>query len=113
MKRQFFSHTFLQMKWQEISMAYKRVAKPRFFLFIMVIAVAVFSCSYFFEGRYIKVQEKRIAELDGIREAAALANGELERKIIFTETDEYIERVAREELSLLKPGQIRFVRAGQ
>lgn len=36
-------------------------------------------------------------------------NSELERKIQFTETDAYIERIARDQLGYIKEGEIKIV----
>ena len=37
--------------------------------------------------------------------------GELEKEIEFVQTDEYVERAARDELGLIMPGEVRYVNA--
>ncbi len=39
-------------------------------------------------------------------------NAALQRKIAFAKTSEYVERVAREQLGLLKKNEVRFVAGG-
>lgn len=73
----------------------------------------VFFCVYFSQGDYLMRQSEHIAVLQAERDQQALINSELERKIEFAKTDEYIERVARDDLGLVMPGQVRFVAPGQ
>lgn len=91
----------------------RRRAKPKFWLFIMAIFLITFSFAYLLEGDYIDRQAEHVKSLQAEKEAALTANADLERKIAFADTPEYVERVAREDLGLLKPGQIRFVASGQ
>lgn len=90
-----------------------RVVKPRFLLLVVAAFVAVFVVTFFIEGGYIARQKEKIAELEGVRASAVHRLSESERKIDFAKTDEYIERTARENLGLLKPGQVRYVPAGK
>ena len=51
-------------------------------------------------------------EIQGLREQIAQTedtNAELERLIQFTESEEYIEKVARERLGWVKKGEIIFI----
>lgn len=87
----------------------RRVAKPRFFILLSVIAVAVF-----FAGTLaVRARMERNAELlRQIRqEQQALVDqyGQLEKDIEYAQTDAYIENRVREELGWIKPGEIRYM----
>lgn len=99
-------------KWG-VFVSHKRSVKPRFWLYMMAALVIVFFCVYFSQGDYLLKQNSYITALEAERDQLALNNSELERKIEFSKTDEYIERVARDDLGLVMPGQVRFVAPGQ
>lgn len=91
----------------------KRMIKPRFWLLMMAALVLVFTCVYVSQGQFIDRQSLRIQQLEAEYGEMLSANQQLERKIAFSKTDAYVERVAHEELGLLKENEIRFVAAGQ
>lgn len=90
-------------------MSKKRNVKPRFYLLLMMVLLAVFLGVYLSQSGFMSRRAEQIAQLEAQRNLAEQQNAELERKIAFSKTDEYVERVAREELGLLKPGEIRYV----
>lgn len=94
--------------WSAI-MTRKRNVKPRFWLLLMGVLVAAFCCVYISQAGFMVRQTQQIIALEAQRDVAYAENAELERKISFSKTNEYVERTAREELGLLKPGEIRFV----
>lgn len=87
----------------------KKNIKPRFWLILMAVLVLVFASMYVSQNGYLAQQAEQIAQLQQQQDDATNENAELERKISFAKTDEYVERVARDELGLLKPGEVRFV----
>lgn len=87
----------------------KRNVKPRFYLILMTVLVLVFLGVYVSQSNFMAVREQQIAELQEQQRKAEQQNAELERRISFAKTDEYIERTAREKFGLVKPGEIRFV----
>ena len=97
------------MKEYEEKMLQKRRVEPRFWLTLMLLTGILFGAAYGLESHYLAQQDRDIARLYEQREQIANQNAALERKIAFTKTDEYIERTARAELGLLKPGEVRFV----
>lgn len=96
-------------RWGAAGMAQRRTVKPRFWLYMMAALVIVFFCVYTSQGNYLVRQAAHLDALEAERDGRLLVNSELERKIEFAKTDEYIERVAREELGLVMPGQVRYV----
>ncbi len=82
---------------------------PRFYCFLIVCMLAVFGVSF-------AISYGRLAgEIDSLNEAKAekqvLAEevAGLRQEMSDIQTDEYIERMAREELGMLYPGEIRYV----
>ena len=94
-------------------MGRKRIIKPRFWVLMMSALVLVFTCVYISQGSYIAQQEARIRELEDEYAQKLGDNQLLERKIAFSKTDTYVERVAHDQLGLLKSDEIRFVASGQ
>lgn len=90
-------------------LAQKKLVKPRFWLLMMAVLVLVFVGFYTSQSGYMARQQAQIALLEAQRDEIVAENAMLERKIAFSKTDEYIERTAREDLGLLKPGEVRFV----
>ena len=83
--------------------------QPRFWIFVIVLMLICFSASY-------AVTRMRLGEItDHVnalsREKVSLINrvGDLSSELIYVGTDEYVERVARDELNMIRPGEIRYV----
>lgn len=105
---------FLQstlLKWGA-AVGRKRIIKPRFWVLMMTALVLVFTCVYISQGNFIAQQEARIQELEAEYAQKLGDNQLLERKIAFSKTDAYVERVAHDQLGLLKSDEIRFVASG-
>lgn len=98
-----------QIKLWGVLVTRKRNVKPRFWVMMMAILLVVFCGVYVSQAGYMGQQQAQIAQLEIQRDAVMAENAGLERKISFSKTNEFIERTAREELGLLKPGEIRFV----
>lgn len=98
--------------WWGLHMPRKRVIKPRLWLFAMASFTLIFFLFYSLQGKLLSQQDMEIKQLTEQKEQAEMTGKELSRKIDFTKTDTYVERVAREELGLLRPDEIRFVEAG-
>jgi cell division protein FtsB len=90
----------------------KKTIKPRFWLLMMAALVMVFGCVYVSQGQYLATQSQHIESLEDEKTQALNENAALERKIEFTKTSEYVERVARDQLGLLKKNEVRFVAGG-
>ncbi|MEG1813892.1 MAG: septum formation initiator family protein [Clostridia bacterium] len=98
----------MQREWGAL-MTSKRIIKPRIWIFMMSMLVLVFGCVYISQGQFIERQDLRIDQLEMERAQRQDANAQLERQLEFTKTQTYVERIAHEELGLLKEGEIRFV----
>ncbi|OUM99454.1 MAG: hypothetical protein BAA04_08785 [Firmicutes bacterium ZCTH02-B6] len=80
--------------------------KPRFFVLIGVFFLAVYLVYGYVDG-FLRMRAMR-AELERVRaeiQRYQELNAQLRAEIEHYNSDEYIERVAREELGLVKPGE--------
>ncbi len=93
-------------------MSRKKTVKPRFWLLMMAVLAVVFMSVYVSQGQYLTSQAASIQALEQQKAQALDENAALERKIAFAKTSEYVERVAREQLGLLKKNEVRFVAGG-
>ncbi len=87
----------------------KYTIKPRFVLFLNLLVLILFAIIFMGERNFIQQQEATITQLEQQTLEIAHQNETLEGQIAFTETTEYVERVAREELGLMKPGEVRYM----
>ena len=93
-------------------MSRKKTVKPRFWLLMMAVLAVVFMSVYVSQAQYLTTQATNIQALEQQKALALDENAALERKIAFAKTSEYVERVAREQLGLLKKNEVRFVSGG-
>lgn len=92
-------------------MARRYQVKPRFWLTLSVTAALVFSVSFLVTRARLEAQAVRVQERIAERDQIVREIGELENEIDFVQTDEYVERAARDELGLIMPGEVRYVNA--
>ena len=82
---------------------------PRFWRFVILLLVLIFgACALSSELKYRRCCE-HLAQVQLERDAAAQRVDALSERLTEVQTDAYIEEVARRELNLLYPGEIRYV----
>ena len=84
--------------------------KPRFFIVLGVLFLSVYLLYGYADG-FLRMRAIR-AELERVRQEIAryeALNAELRAELEHYNSDAYIERVAREELGLVKPGETRVI----
>lgn len=82
---------------------------PRFWRFVILLLVLIFgACAGASELKYRRCCV-HLAEVERARDAAAQRVAALNDRLAEVQTDAYTERIAREELNLLYPGEIRYV----
>ena len=82
---------------------------PRFWRFIILLLVLIFgACALSSELKYRRCCE-HLAQVQLERDAAAQRVDALSERLTVVQTDAYVEEVARRELNLLYPGEIRYV----
>ena len=85
------------------------VVKPRLKIFLALLALGYFGLSLLKQEIKINQQNERIHDLREQIVQAEDTTAELERLIQYTESEEYIEKVARERLGWVKKGEIIFI----
>jgi cell division protein FtsB len=90
----------------------KKTVKPRFWLLMMAVLAMVFCGVYISQSQYLSSQAESVQALEQLKSQALDENAALERKIAFAKTSEYVERVARDQLGLLKKNEVRYVANG-
>lgn len=83
--------------------------QPRFYGFIIVVLLLCFLVSFLIsQAQYAKVSG-RLALLNDERSALTTRVNELTQQLEYVRSDAYVERVARDELGLIRQGEIRYV----
>lgn len=81
----------------------------RFFISVVAILLVYASVTLVIQyGEYQK-RSKDLAELQQQRDEKLLEKQELEHLYDFTQTDEFVERIAREMLGWVKAGERRYI----
>lgn len=82
--------------------------RPRFCLIIIGIMLVAFGVSLAFSQRDLNEASMRLDEVAAQRTALAEELKELQAELSFAQTDDYVIRVARDELGMIMPGEIRY-----
>jgi cell division protein FtsB len=85
------------------------VVKPRLKIFLALLALGYFGLSLLKQEIKINQQNERIHDLREQIVQAEDTTAELERLIQYAESEEYMEKVARERLGWVKKGEIIFI----
>ena len=91
---------------------YFQTVRPRFWVFLFAGLLCALIALYVVQQNYISRQEETIAGLSEEYAALQEASSELEEKINYTYTDEYIEREARGELGLIYEDETLYQSSG-
>ena len=83
--------------------------QPRFWVFVIVVMLLCFGTSYAVtQLRYGQItdhvqalSQEKVGLMDRINE--------LSTQLDYVSTDAYVERVARDELDMIRPGEVRYV----
>jgi len=83
--------------------------KPRFWLFMIVVMLICFGTSFAVAQIQYQQASARVERLEQERYALNERVDALSGQLAYVKTDAYIERVARDELNMIMPGEIRYV----
>lgn len=87
----------------------RKQIKPRFWVFMIVVMLLCFGTSYAVAQIQYNQASERVevlaAEKAELRERIAALSSQLD----YCKTDAYVERVARDELNMIMPGEVRYV----
>ena len=83
--------------------------RPRFFLLILALMLICFAVSFIVAQVRIQQASGRVAALTQQRNDLMSRQSDLNDQLAYVKTDDYVIRVARDELSLIMPGEYRYV----
>ena len=83
--------------------------QPRFWVIVIVLMLVVFGASFAAAQNSLRAGDRALAEAIAQREALQQEVETLSAALEFARTDDYVIRVARDELGLIMPGEIRYV----
>ena len=85
----------------------RKTVRPRFYILLSVIAVLVFCAGTMAVRARMNHNAELLRQIRQEQQALVDEIDRLEQEIEYSQTDEYIENAAREELGWLMPGEIR------
>lgn len=85
--------------------------RPRFCRIVIAVMVVAFGVSYVASRQSLVAAERELAEVNARRQTLLDEVEALSAELEFARTDEYVIRIARDELGMLMPGEVRYVRA--
>ena len=89
--------------------AVRRRMTPKFWMFMIVVTALVFSLSYaVMQHRYAQ-GELQLRQIRAYRDQLTLDVQDLNDQLAYVQTDDFIMRAARDELSMILPGEVRYV----
>ena len=87
----------------------RRRIKPRFWAYVIVITLIVFLTSFMVMRVRYGYGARQLAQAQSEKNALAAEADVLKKQLDYAQTDEYVMRVARDELNMIMPGEIRYV----
>ena len=87
----------------------RRQVKPRFWVFIIAITAIVFFASIAAAQHRYSLGAERLRQARDERDEIILRANALSDQLAFAQTDDFVMRVARDELQMIMPGEIRYV----
>ena len=82
---------------------------PKFWLFMIVTMLIVFSVSFGVLQHRYSVGERQLARISDYRDELDLYVRDLNEELEYVQTDAYIIRAARDQLGLIMPSEVRYV----
>lgn len=87
----------------------RRRVKPRFWVFMIVVTVIVFCASFAVARHRLSQGAVRLRQARQQRDEIILQANALSDQLDFAQTDAYVIRMARDELGMIMPGEVRYV----
>lgn len=83
--------------------------KPRFWAFLIVFMLVCFATSGAVAQFHYQRAAERVYALSSEKLALINQITRLNSRLDYVQTDDYVQRVARDELNMIMPGEIRYV----
>lgn len=87
----------------------RRRVKPRFWGFLIAVTLIVFLASFAVMRVRYGYGARVLAQAQSEKNALAAEADALKNQLDYAQTDEYVMRIARDELNMIMPGEIRYV----
>lgn len=82
---------------------------PRFYVFLIAVMLIVFGVSFAVSYGRLQSEIDQLNAAKAEQDALTAEIAALKQEYTDIQTDEYVERIARDELGMLYPGEIRYV----
>ena len=83
--------------------------QPRFWVFVICVTLLVFGVSLGVLQHRCAQGARQLGEIRAYRDSLRLQADALTERLEYAQTDAYVERVARDELGMIMPGEVRYV----
>ncbi|MER2144198.1 MAG: septum formation initiator family protein [Eubacteriales bacterium] len=93
----------------EVGRIMRRRVKPRFWGFMIAVTLIVFLASFMVMRVRYGYGARQLAQAQSEKNALAAEADVLKKQLDYAQTDEYVMRIARDELNMIMPGEIRYV----
>lgn len=93
----------------EVRWIMRRRVKPRFWGFMIAATLIVFLASFAVMRLRYGYGAQRLEQIRSERDALAAQADALGKQLEYARTDEYVIRVARDELNMIMPDEVRYV----
>ena len=93
----------------EVRRVMRRRVKPRFWVFMIAVTMIVFLASFAVMRIRYAQGAQRLERAQSERNALAVEAKELSDQLAFAQTDDYVIRIARDELGMIMPDEVRYV----
>ena len=103
------SHALWQLTKDGVRRIMRRRIKPRFWGFMIAVTLIVFLASFAVMRIRYSYGAQQLAQAQSERDALAVEAKLKADQLEFAQTDEYVVRIARDELNMIMPGEIRYV----
>jgi len=103
------SQALWQLTKDGVKQIMRRRVKPRFWGFMIAVTLIVFLASFAVMRIRYGYGAQRLAQAQSECDALEVEAKSLGEQLDFAQTDEYVMRIARDELNMIMPGEIRYV----
>lgn len=83
--------------------------QPRFWVFLIGVMLLCFTLSFVVGHVHYRKTENQVLQLSTQKLALLSRITQLNSQLDYVQTDAYVQRVARDELNMIMPGEIRYV----
>lgn len=90
----------------------RRKTTPKFWAVMIITMLVIFGCCFGVAWNHYAQGKKQLEQVEAYRDELIQQVDELSEELEYAQTDDYIERAARDELGMIMPGEVRYVNSG-